>query len=129
MAGALTSSAFARRHSTVGDPCRSRFRCYTRRVPRWLLAIVVVLLAFGASGASALVVSEPCARTDAAGQDDGMCPPMCVTCGCCAQAAEPMVLQIPVVVERVVTTVDAPVPTLLKTPARDILHVPKPHAS
>jgi hypothetical protein len=94
-----------------------------------LLAIVVAVLAFSASGASALVVPEPCARIDAAAHDDGTCSPMCVTCRCCAQAAEPMVLHTPAVVERVVTTIDASVPTLLKTPARDILHVPKPHAA
>jgi hypothetical protein len=54
---------------------------------------------------------------------------MCVTCRCCAQAAEPMVLHTPAVIERIVATIDASVPTLMKTPARDILHVPKPHAS
>jgi hypothetical protein len=91
-----------------------------------LLAIVVGVLMLSASGASAIVVPEPCAGEEQAGRDDGGCPPTCVTCGCCAQAAEPVML-------RTAISPDAPIAAILARPAgppqaraRDILHVPKP---
>lgn len=94
-------------------------------VRKFLLAAIVALLAFSASGASALIVGEPCTGIELAGQDDGACPPTCVTCGCCAQASEPMVLQVAVAVENVVESPDIATPRLSTTPPRDILHVPK----
>ena len=36
---------------------------------------------------------EPCTGYEQPGREDGACPPTCVTCGCCAQAVEPVVLR------------------------------------
>jgi len=89
------------------------------------LTLVVALLTFSASGLSALVVSEPCAGYEQSSQDESACPPTCVTCGCCAQAVEPVALAVS-------GTPDAPTADILDRPAgaprttsRDILHVPK----
>jgi hypothetical protein len=59
-------------------------------VRRFALAIIVGLLALSASGVATLIAGEPCTGYELTGQgeDDGACPPTCVTCGCCAQAAE-----------------------------------------
>jgi hypothetical protein len=95
-------------------------------VRRCVLAIVVALLTFTASGAYALVVAEPCTGYDQTGEEDGACPPTCVTCGCCAQAAEPAMLPVGSSLEAPVSDVSPLI--LLFPPAnpRDILHVPKP---
>ena len=93
---------------------------------RFLLALIVALLSFSASGVSRSVVGEPCTGSEQPGRDDGACPPICVTCGCCAQAAEPVVL--PVVISHDVppAPIEQRIPGLPRTNPRDILHVPKP---
>jgi hypothetical protein len=94
-------------------------------VRRFALAIVVALLTFSASGVSAVVVPEPCTGYEQPGQDDGACPPTCVTCGCCAQAVEPAVLSVTISFDAPPAETAAFVPSLPRTHARDILHVPK----
>jgi hypothetical protein len=98
-------------------------------VRRFALAVVVGLLAFSASGVSALAISEPCTGYELPGQDDGNCPPTCVTCGCCAQGVEPSPLPV---------TEALPLPSselrfvpvrYLKAPPSDILHVPRFHSA
>ena len=94
-------------------------------VRRFALAVVVGLLAFSASGVSALVISEPCTGYEVPGQDDGSCPPTCVTCGCCAQGVEPSPLPVTEAVplpasERRFVAIHFP-----KAPPSDILHVPR----
>jgi hypothetical protein len=100
---------------------------YNSDVRRPVLALIVGLLTFSASGVSSLMVDEPCTGFELTGQgeDDNACPPTCVTCGCCAQAVE----AIPVTTS---CSPDAPVadrvavlPDLLNADPRDILHVPK----
>jgi hypothetical protein len=95
-------------------------------VRRILLAIVVGMLMLSASGLSALVVPEPCAGYEQAGRDDGGCPPTCVTCGCCAQAAEMVMLRTAVSPDAPIAAILAPPSRLPQARARDILHVPKP---
>jgi hypothetical protein len=96
-------------------------------VRRLLLALIVGVLAVSAAGVSSLIVAEPCTGFELTGQgeDDGACPPTCVTCGCCAQAAEPVALLL-------ASSPDAPVSYLvaflfeiLYADPRDILHVPR----
>ena len=93
-------------------------------VRRFALAVVVGLLAISASGASAVVISEPCTGYELPGED-GNCPPTCVTCGCCAQAVEPIPL--PVFEVLPLSAIERrPVPVrYLKAPPSDILHVPR----
>jgi hypothetical protein len=95
-------------------------------VRRFALAIIVALLTFGASGLSSLVVAEPCTGYEQAGQEDGACPPTCVTCRCCAQASEPAVLPLAASLETPVTAIAPPGSSIPTQTARDILHVPKP---
>jgi hypothetical protein len=95
-------------------------------VRRLALTLVVALLTFSASGVYALVVAEPCASYEQPAQDDRSCPPMCVTCGCCAQAVEPVTLALDAVPDAPVAAIDFLLPPLPKTTPRDILHVPKP---
>lgn len=92
------------------------------------VAIVVALLSFSASGASALLVDEPCIGVEQSGQNDGSCPPTCVTCGCCVQAAELLLVRV-AIPEETVAAADIPIPHVPKTPVQDILHVPKPRVS
>jgi hypothetical protein len=94
-------------------------------VQRFVLAIVVGVLTFSASGASSLVIYEPCTGYELPGSDDGACPPTCVTCGCCAQAVDTVAVV-------VVTSPDIPIADLAaflrdlpRTNPREILHVPK----
>jgi len=94
-------------------------------VRRFALAIVVALLMLSASGVSALVMGEPCTGYEAPGREDGACAPMCVTCGCCAQAAEPVILLVTRSLEAPVADVSPLIPRLPKTSPSDILHVPK----
>jgi hypothetical protein len=94
-------------------------------VRRVALGIIVALLTFSASGVSSLVISEPCTGYEQPGQDDGACAPTCVTCGCCARAAEPAGLPVASSLEAPVTDVCPAVPRLPNTPPADILHVPK----
>jgi hypothetical protein len=91
------------------------------------LAIIVALLTFSASGTSALVSSEPCALYELPGQEDGACPPTCVTCGCCAQAAEPVILSVASSLDSPVLEIERFRPRVPQSRAREILHVPKLH--
>jgi hypothetical protein len=95
-------------------------------VRRPVLALIVVLLTFSTSGVAALVIPEPCTNAEQSARDDGACPPMCVTCACCAQAAEPAVFVIAQSLGAPVADVMAAIPRLQKTNPRAILHVPKP---
>jgi hypothetical protein len=89
------------------------------------LALIVALLTFSASGAYALMATEPCTGSEQAGQEDAACPPTCVTCGCCAQAVEPVALQVAISPDVPIAENHAPVLRLPRSLARDILHVPK----
>lgn len=94
---------------------------------RSILALVVGLLTISASGVTSLIVDEPCTGYELAGQDedDGACPPTCVTCGCCAQAAEAIAFTIASSPDDPLSDVAAVLPDLLNADPRDILHVPK----
>jgi hypothetical protein len=100
-------------------------------LPRLALAIIVVLLTFSVSGLSALVTAEPCTGFEPQPQqhDDRACPPTCVTCGCCAQAVEPVTMTVALVFAAPVALVSFLLPRLPKTTPRDILHVPKPRSA
>ena len=87
--------------------------------------IIVAFLTFSASGISALVISEPCTGYEQRGREDGACPPTCVTCGCCAQAVEPVTIALAISVETPVDGISPLIPRLPITRSRDILHVPK----
>ena len=95
-------------------------------VRRFVLAIIVGLLMFSASGFPTLIAGEPCTGYEQPGSEDASCPPTCVTCGCCAQAAEPAVVPVTSSLEAPVADVTSLIPHLAKTSPRDILHVPKP---
>jgi hypothetical protein len=94
-------------------------------VRRFALAIIVGLLTLSASGVSGLIVAEPCTGYERSGEDDGACPPTCVTCGCCAQAAEPITIVIAESPNVLVADVAAVLPQFPTTDPRDILHVPR----
>lgn len=94
---------------------------------RFGLAIIVALLTLSASGIAALVIAEPCNGYQRPGQEDGACPPTCVTCGCCAQAAEPVILPVASSPEVPVVGIEGLIPRVPQTRAREILHVPKLH--
>ena len=100
---------------------------YNPRVQRFALAIIVGLLTLSASGVSTLVAGEPCTGYEITGQgeDDGACPPTCVTCGCCAQAAEPVGIAISSSLDIPVAHLIAVLPGIPRTDPLDILHVPK----
>lgn len=94
-------------------------------VRRVAFAFIVAFLTISVSGASSLIVREPCSSTEAAGTSHETCPPTCITCGCCAQAVEPVAL---VLIASPDVRVEVPAPALPQTPEshpRDILHVPK----
>ncbi|MGH9383803.1 MAG: hypothetical protein ACRD2N_05910 [Vicinamibacterales bacterium] len=93
---------------------------------RFVLAIVVGLLTLSASGISSLVINEPCNGYELPGSDDGACLPTCVTCGCCAQAVEPVTVVVAISPDLPIADVTAFLPRLPRTNPRDILHVPKP---
>ena len=92
---------------------------------RFWLGIIVAVLTFSASGVSMLAIAEPCSGYEQAGQEDGACPPTCVTCGCCAQAAEPVMLSVASSPETPVVQVVSFIPPAPQARARKILHVPK----
>jgi hypothetical protein len=98
-------------------------------VSRLALAFVVALLTFGASGAPALVVAEPCAGDERPSSDDGTCPPTCVTCGCCAQAVEPVVVAAARTPDGPISEVKNPLPRLATADPRPVLHVPRLRAA
>ena len=92
---------------------------------RFALAIIVSLLTFSASGVVSLVRAEPCTTNEPVGSNDSACPPTCVTCGCCAQAAETLTLVVMTSPANPISDIVAAGPQLPKTNPRDILHVPK----
>jgi hypothetical protein len=94
-------------------------------VRRFAFTIIVALLTFSASGAYALVIAEPCTGYEQPGHDDGACPPTCVTCGCCAQAVEPVAVVISVTPDTPIADVSDVLPSFQRATPRDILHVPK----
>jgi len=93
-------------------------------VRRFVLAIIVGLLALSASNISSLVIDEPCTGDELPGSD-GTCPPTCVTCGCCAQAVEPVAIVVATSPDDRVVDIAAFLPDPPRTDPRDILHVPK----
>jgi hypothetical protein len=94
-------------------------------VRRIAFAIIVACLTFSASGISALVINEPCTGYEQPGREDGACPPTCVTCGCCAQAVEPVILSVVGSPEVPVVEIHAFLANVPETGPRKILHVPK----
>lgn len=99
--------------------------CYNRLVRRVVLAIIVGMLTFSASGVSSLVINEPCTGYELPERDDGACPPTCVTCGCCAQAAEPVTVVVAMSPDILIADIATFLPDVPRTTQRDILHVPK----
>jgi hypothetical protein len=93
-------------------------------VRRFALTVSIALLTFSASGVHALVIAEPCTIYEQ-GRDEGGCPPTCVTCGCCAQAVEPVSLTVTTALETAIGADSFFLPGVPKTTPRDILHVPK----
>jgi hypothetical protein len=94
-------------------------------VRRFVLAVIVGLLTISASGVSSLVVNEPCTGYELPGSDDGACPPTCMTCVCCAQAVEPVMIVVATSPDVRVADIACLLPDLPRTTPRDILHVPK----
>jgi|SRR5688572_18244142 len=94
-------------------------------VRQFVLAIVVGLLMFSASGLPTLIAGEPCTGYEQPGSEDAACPPTCVTCGCCAQAVEAAVIPVTSSFEAPAADVSPLIPHLATTSPRDILHVPK----
>ena len=101
---------------------------YNQNVRRFALAIIVGLLTLSASGVSTLIAGEPCTGYELAGQgeDDNACPPTCVTCGGCAQAAEPVAVIVSVSPDVPVSDLIPVLPRVPRSNPLDILHVPKP---
>jgi hypothetical protein len=94
-------------------------------VHRLVLTLFVALLAFGASGAVGMLVPEPCAALDTCAGDDETCLPTCVSCGCCAQAVEPVALAVPDVPDLASPDIPGAGPRPTLTASLDILHVPR----
>lgn len=96
-----------------------------RAVRRFALTVIIGLLTFSASGLYSLVINEPCTGYEAPGSDDAACPPTCVTCGCCAQAVEPVAVVVSATPDAPIVDLADVLQTVLRTTPRDILHVPK----
>lgn len=96
-------------------------------VSRLLSVFILALLAFSFSGVTGLIVAEPCSgfASQVDTEPDSACPPTCVTCGCCAQAAEPLVLAAVAISNDGVSEADATQPRVPDANPRGILHVPK----
>jgi hypothetical protein len=92
---------------------------------RLALAFVAATLALSVSGISALVVAEPCAEFEQTATSDANCPPTCVTCGCCAQAVEPLTVLSAATPDIRITDIAAALPRFPASDPRPILHVPK----
>ena len=92
---------------------------------RLVLGLVVTVLSISASGVPRLVVDEPCPAFALGAEDDGDCPPTCVTCGCCAQAAETGAIVVADSLDIPIIHSAAVLPRFTETDPRDILHVPK----
>jgi hypothetical protein len=101
------------------------FVVYTVAVQRFSLAVCVALLTLSASGIPIIAIGEPCAGFERETTQDGSCPPTCVTCGCCAQGVEPVVLFVSSSPKPHVADLIPLVPRLPKSLPDDILHVPK----
>ena len=98
---------------------------YNDRVVRQLLlTLIVALLTFSASGLSTVVIAEPCSGFEQEAGEDRDCPPTCTTCGCCAQAIEP-VLVLPASPDTRVDDIRVELARLVKAHPRPVLHVPK----
>ena len=123
---ALYDGGSARRYGKRTDLGTSSRVLHLDHVRRFALAIIVALLTFSASGVSASSLAEPCTGYEPPGSDDSACPPTCVTCGCCAQAAEPAIMPVASSLEAPVADISPVIPRVPKTSPRDILHVPKP---
>jgi hypothetical protein len=89
------------------------------------LAILVFLLTFSASGVVGLIVPEPCGAFELVETEDGACPPTCVTCGCCAQAVEPVSIVVTSAPDPTIAHLPLFPPNLVHADPGDILHVPK----
>jgi hypothetical protein len=98
-------------------------------VRRLALALLVGMLSFSATGVANVMIGEPCLTFTQSPEDDGNCPPTCVTCGCCAQAAEPTAFIVASSPDTPVPHFDDVLPAFTETDPRDILHVPKPHSA
>ncbi|MGC4086206.1 MAG: hypothetical protein QM736_29805 [Vicinamibacterales bacterium] len=92
---------------------------------RLALALVVALLTFTMCGVMSLLVHEPCSSFMSLDGDDATCPPTCATCGCCAQAVEPVTLSTSAVPQLIVWDVPDLQPGHALTTSLDILHVPR----
>jgi hypothetical protein len=89
-----------------------------------MLTFIVALLTFSASGVSTLVRAEPCSGFEQAAGEDRDCPPTCMTCGCCAQAAE-AVLVLPTSPDTRIDAIVVELARLVNAHPRPVLHVPK----
>jgi hypothetical protein len=94
-------------------------------VQRLAFALLVGILSFSATGVAGLILGEPCLSLTLSNEDDGNCPPTCVTCGCCAQAAEPTAVVVASSLDVPVPHFAAVLPPFTETDPRDILHVPR----
>lgn len=92
---------------------------------RLALTLIVGILSFSATGVVRLIVGEPCQAFALSAEDDGNCPPTCVTCGCCAQAAEPAAVVVASSLDSPLLQFAPVLPAFTETDPRDILHVPK----
>lgn len=101
---------------------------YNASVARFVVVLVVSLLTFSASGVTSLIVEEPCTSFELTGQgeDEGGCPPTCVTCGCCAQAVEPVTCAAASAPDAPIAEFSAVPPDVPNAEPGDILHVPRP---
>jgi hypothetical protein len=98
---------------------------YNVFVRRLGLILIVGLLSLSASGMVMLATGERCADFEQSQGGDNACPPTCVTCGCCAQAVEPVSVQRTLLVDAAIPVKTAVIARLLKSDPGDILHVPK----
>ena len=94
-------------------------------MPRLALAALVGLLAINVSGVMSLMAGEPCSIYEIAGEDEGGCPPTCVTCVCCAQGVEPVTVAACTAPPRAVPELVVTPLALVAADPRDILHVPR----
>jgi hypothetical protein len=90
-------------------------------------ALIVSLLTLSVSGISSVIVDEPCTELELTeqGEDDGGCPPTCVTCGCCAQSVEAAVFAVAISPDAPNADRVAALSDVLNADPRDILHVPR----
>ena len=96
---------------------------------RLAFTVMVASLILSASGAGGLFVNEPCSTQAPADEHGGTCPPICVTCGCCGQAVEPVAVVVPEAPALPILCTTQILPGLPPAAPRDILHVPKPQVS